>query len=69
MGCRFFLCLDFRFLRMRRSSMKLSAVLVQSTDPNIMVTIVSIPPGPSLARTRFYAGGRLWLEGARALRT
>jgi len=60
----FFLCLDFRFLRMRRSSMKLSAVIVQSTDPDIMVTIVSIAPGPSLARTRFYAGGSLLLEGA-----
>jgi len=40
--------LDFRFLRMRRSSMKVSAVIGQSTDPNIVVTIVSIASGPSL---------------------
>ena len=40
-----FLYLDSSFLRMRRSSMKLRAVIVQSTDPNMIITIVSIARG------------------------
>jgi hypothetical protein len=39
---------------------------VQSTDPNIMGhNSVHRSPGPSLAGTRFYAGGSRLLEGAR----
>ena len=48
--------LDSSFLRMRRSSMKLSAVIAHSTDPNEIITIVSIgrgllPRSPLLHRT------------------
>jgi hypothetical protein len=34
--------LDSSFLRMRRSSMKFSAVMVHRTEPNIIITIESI---------------------------
>jgi len=38
--------LGSNFLRMRRSSMKLNAVIAHSTDPNEIITIVSIGRGP-----------------------
>jgi hypothetical protein len=36
---------DSSFLRMRRSSMKFSAVIAHSTDPNEIITIMSIGRG------------------------
>jgi hypothetical protein len=37
-------CLDSKFLRMRRNSIKFSAVTAQSTEPNKIITIASIGP-------------------------
>ena len=45
MAILIFRYLDPSFLRMRRSSMKLSAVIAHSTDPNEIITIVSIGRG------------------------
>lgn len=60
--------LDFRFLRMRCSSMKVRAVIVQSADPNMAVTIVSIAPGLSLQeRDSTQAGAFCWKEPPRNL--
>jgi hypothetical protein len=44
------------FLRMRRSSMKLNAVIVHNTDKNMIITLVSIgagsfPRSPTVSRT------------------
>jgi hypothetical protein len=46
--------LDSSFLRIRRSSIKLSALIVQITDANIIITIVSIGAGSS--RSPLYQG-------------
>src|SRR5580704_1488360 len=40
---------DSSFLRMRRSSIKLSAVIVHNTDANMIITLVSIGVGSSPA--------------------
>jgi hypothetical protein len=48
-------CFVSSFFRIRRSSMKFNAVIVQSTLPNIIITMLSIEAGSSPAWLLFAA--------------